>query len=95
MRKPWGFQALNVPVGVLFVREEEDGRWVVLAGEPDVKIDNKHLDGRPHMHVGSWQSTNRRPLRRDLTAREAAETISRQLTETGRIDTEALEEALR
>lgn len=29
MRKPMGFQEWKVPIGILFVREEEDGRWVI------------------------------------------------------------------
>jgi hypothetical protein len=94
MRKPRGFRAGNVPVGVLFVREEDDGKWVILAGEPEVKLDNKHRDGRPHMHVGAWDSEDRRELRADLTAKEAREAIARQLAEKGYLDPGALEEDL-
>ena len=94
MRKQAGFQAWKVPVGILLVREEEDGRWVVLAGDPHVKIDNKHLDGRPHMHVGSWESQDRRALRPGVTVGDVASAIRSQLAETGRVDVEALEEAL-
>ncbi len=94
MRKPRGFRAWNVPVGILFVREEDDGGWVVLAGEPDVKIDNKHLDGTPHMHIGDWDSKKRQTLRKDLTATEAAATIARQLSENGFLDPDGLKEEL-
>lgn len=94
MRKPMGFQEWKVPVGILFVREEEDGRWVILAGEPDIKIDNKHLDGKPLMHLGSWDSDDRRNLRANLTAAEAALAIRRQLTQYGYLEPEALEDEL-
>lgn len=94
MRKPRGFQVWNVPVGILFVREEDDGKWVVLAGEPEVKIDNKHRDGKPHMHVGGWNSEDRRGLRPTLTAGDAAEAIARLLAEKGHLDPRSLEEEL-
>jgi hypothetical protein len=91
MRKPQGFQEWKVPVGTLFVREDENGQWVILASEPDVKIDNKHRDGRPHMHVGNWDSTDRRDLRASLSMAEAASAIHRQLKKNGYLDLDALE----
>lgn len=95
MRPPAGFRAWDVPVGVVFVREDDRGGWVVLAGDPMVKLDNKHRGGRPHMHVGSWESEDRRDLRSDLTADEAAAAIVGQLEAKGHIDPDALEAELR
>jgi hypothetical protein len=83
-----------VPFGILLVRQEEDGRWVILAGAPDVKIDNKHMDRRPHMHVGSWDAEDRQALRQDLTATEAASAIRHQLGTIGYLDLDALKEEL-
>ncbi len=94
MRKPPGFQAWNVPVGILLVRHEEDGRWVILAGAPDVKIDNKHRGRRPHMHIGSWDAEDRHLLREDLTATEAAAAIRHQLATAGYLDLDELREEL-
>lgn len=93
-RKPPGFQAGNVPVGILLVRQEEDGRWVILAGAPDVKLDNKHMDRRPHMHIGSWDAEDPHALRQDLTATEAASAIRHQLASAGYLDLDALKDAL-
>jgi len=95
VRKPRGFHPWAVPIGVLFVSEEEEGRWVVLAGDPAVKIDNKHLNGRPHMHAGDWNSCDRRLLREDLTVDEAADTIRHLLETKGHIDLQALEDRLK
>jgi len=94
VRKPRGFSAPKVPFGVLFVKTEDDGGWVILAGEPDVKIDNKHMDRRPHIHVGGWLSDDRRPLRFDLTVAEAARAIRSQLSNRGRLDVADLIEEL-
>lgn len=95
MRPPAGFQAWDVPVGIVLVREDDGGGWVVLAGYPMVKMDNRHRDGRPHLHVGGWNSDDRRDLRPTLTADEAAAAVVDQLEATGHVDPEALEEALR
>ncbi len=94
MRKPPGFQDWDVPIGILLVRHEEDGRWTILAAEPDIKLDNKHMDRRPHVHVGGWNSDDRRLLRHDLTASEAAQAIRRHLSATGKIDVALLEAEL-
>lgn len=76
------------------MKVDEDGRWVILAGDPPIKIDNKHDDRVPHMHVGGFESDDRRTLRPDLTPKEVAEAIREQLEETGYIDTKKLEEGL-
>lgn len=67
---------------------------VILAGDPDVKIDNKHMDRRPHIHVGGWQSDDRRSLRGDLTVDEASQAIRAQLSDQGRLDVDDLIEEL-
>jgi hypothetical protein len=46
------------------------------------------------MHAKGWDSEDRRELRPDLTAREAAEVITRQLAEKGYLDPGKLEEEL-
>ena len=94
MRKLRGFRAWDVPVGLLFLREEDDGSWVLLAGEPDIKIDNKHRDGQPHMHVNGWDSEDRCELRRDLTLADAVEAIARHLNKDGHINVKRLLEEL-
>lgn len=86
MRKPRGFQRARVPFGLLVYKEEEGGRWVLLAGEPEIKIDNKHRDGRPHMHAHGRDSKERRDLREDPSLAEAVEVVARQLNEKGHID---------
>lgn len=63
MRKPAGFSAPKVPVGVLFVKTEDDG---------------------------GWESDDRRPLRPDLTAQEAADAIRSQLSSKGMLDVDEL-----
>jgi hypothetical protein len=94
MRKPRGFTSWSVPTGDLYSRWDDDGGWVVLAAEPDVKIDNRHRDGRPHLHLGGWDSPVRRDLRPDLTLQEAVAAIVRHLSESGSIDVPRLQEEL-
>jgi hypothetical protein len=94
LRKPRGFRRWTVRVGDLLVSTRPDGSWIILACEPEVKIDNRHRDGRPHLHVGGWDSEDRRPLQLDLTLSEAARAVARQLEEKGSIDARTLEEEL-
>lgn len=94
-RKPRGFASWDVPVGVLHLRLEEDGRWVLLAADPEIKIDNDHDDRIPHLHVGGWNSEDRRDLRPTLGPREAAGAVRSQLRRKGYIDVDELLEALR
>lgn len=94
VRKPRGFTTWPVPAGALYGRREADGRWVILAGEPDVKLDNWHGDRRPHLHVRGWDSTVRRDLRTDLTIEEAVAAVARQLAEQGYLDPRRLLEDL-
>lgn len=93
-RKPRGFDRWDVPVGVLYLRVREDGRWVLLAADPQIKIDDDHDDRIPHLHVGGWNSEDRRRLRPDLGPGEAAEAVRTQLRSKGYIDVEELQEAL-
>lgn len=86
---------LGVPVGALFVRREEDGRWVILAADPTIKIDNHHDDRIPHLHADGWTGDDRRDLPPMLGPDEAAEAIRRHLVERGYIDVEDLLEELR
>lgn len=95
MRKPRGFTNWDVPVGVLYLRKEEDGRWVILAGDPEIKIDNDHPDRIPHMHIGGWNSDDRRDLRPTLTPEQAVQAIVRHLEEDGFIRVKRLLEELR
>lgn len=81
-------------MGMLDVKIDEDGGWVILAGYPAIKIDNKHDDRLPHMHVGGFNSDDRRSLRHDLTPGEAADAIRAHLERNGFIDTKELEEEL-
>ena len=94
-RRPAGFRSWGTTAGYVFSRLEEDGRWVILAGPPDVKLDNKHGDRRPHLHAGGWESTDRRELRADLTMEEAVSAIRVRLTIAGHVDAHELQEALR
>lgn len=89
-RRPAGFRRWDVAIGFVFTRLEANGRWVILAGPPDVKLDNKHTDGIPHMHIGGWESMDRRNLRPDLSLREAVDAIRAQLSERAAIDAEKL-----
>lgn len=89
-RRPSGFRRWGAEIGYVFSRREDNGRWVILAGPPDIKIDNKHADGSPHMHVGGWESDDRRHLRADLGLDEAVDAIRAQLAARGTIDTETL-----
>ncbi len=95
MRKPRGFTNWDVPVGVLYLRKEEDGRWIILAADPEIKIDNDHSDRIPHIHVDGWNSDDRRDLRPTLGPDEAAQAILRHLEEHGYIDVKRLLEELR
>lgn len=94
MRKPRGFVPWAVRHGDLFVTMRANGRWVILAGDPPIKVDNEHRDGRPHVHVGGWDSEDRRPLRDELDVIEAARVIQNHLNENGYIDIERLLESL-
>lgn len=94
-RKPRGFQNWKVPVGVLYLRQLESQRWVILAADPAIKIDNDHPDRIPHMHVDGWTGEDRRDLRPTLGPREAARAIRRHLEEQGFIDVDRLLEELR
>ncbi len=96
MRKPPRFRAPRTGSrhGILLVREGDDGTWVVLASPPDVKVDNRHRDRRPHIHTDGWQGNDRRDLRADLTLEEVVLAIRRRLEATGWIDVEALRREL-
>ena len=73
VRKPAGFQQWKLNGGVVRLHVREDGTRVILVAPPDLKLDNAHMDRRPHVHVGGWDSEDRRPLRPDLGAQEARE----------------------
>lgn len=94
-RRPEGFRIWGAGAGYVFTRIEEDGRWVILAGPPDVKLDNRHGDRRPHVHVGGWDSADRRALRADLAFEEAVDEVRGQLLERGRLDAARLVRELR
>lgn len=94
-RKPRGFRNWNVPVGVLLVRREEDGRWVILAADPEIKIDNHHDNRIPHLHIDGWNTEDRRDLRATLTPEAAADAIRHHLSTLGYIDVDRLLEELR
>ena len=93
-RRPAGFRTWESTVGYVYSRREQDGRWVILAGPPDVKLDNKHDDRRPHLHADGWDSADRRDLRVDLTMEEAVSAIRGQLSVAGHVDVEHLERDL-
>lgn len=95
MRKPRGFTNWDTPIGVLYLRRRQDGRWVILAADPEIKIDNDHPDRIPHLHVGGWESGDRRDLRPPLGPKQAAEAIVGHLERQGVIDVEGLLEELR
>lgn len=94
-RKPRGFANWTVPVGVLYVRKAAGGRWIILAADPEIKIDNDHDDRIPHLHVAGWNSDDRRDLRATLTPEEAARAIRHHLQQRGYIDVPSLLEELR
>jgi hypothetical protein len=95
VRRPAGFRAdFRASWGFIYSAEDEDGAWVVLAGWPDVKIDNKHRDGRPHLHADGIEGNDRRDLRMKLTRAAAVRAVRKQLETTGRIDPDALAEGL-
>ncbi|MCA1812599.1 MAG: hypothetical protein LC624_01455 [Halobacteriales archaeon] len=94
MRKVRGFARLDVAGGVIMYRSDTDGTWVVLASHPDVKVDNKHMDRRPHIHVGGWASADRRALRAGLGAGHVVAAIARHLEQQGYIDVMRLAEEL-
>lgn len=93
-RKPRGFDRRRARVGRLYVRRDPDGGWVVLASPPDVKIDNKHRDRRPHLHPEGWISGARIELREDLTLDEVIVAIRQQLMGHVRLDPAKLVEDL-
>lgn len=82
-----------MPAGALYVRVQ-GSRWVILAGDPEVKMDNMHADGRPHLHLGGWDSPDRQDLRPGLTARKAADAVAAQLLAKGYLDPRSLVEVL-
>lgn len=94
-REPRGFRNWDVPIGVLYLRKEADGRWIILAADPAIKIDNDHTDRIPHVHVDGWTGDDRRDLRPTLDPEEAARTIRSHLSEQGFIDLDRLLEELR
>lgn len=94
VRKPPGFQQWKLNGGMVRLQVREDGTWVILAHPPDLKLDNAHMDRRPHVHVGGWDSDDRRALRPDLEPHEARETLARLLNEDGYVDVKRLLEEL-
>jgi hypothetical protein len=94
LKKIRGFGRLDVAGGVIMHRTDMDGTWVVLASPPDVKADNKHMDRQPHLHVGGWESRDRRPLRADVDASAVVRAMARQLEQHGFIDVQQLLEEL-
>lgn len=94
-RKPSGFIRVAVPVGVLFLRTVGIAHWVILAADPEIKIDNAHDDRIPHMHLNGWNSEDRRDLRPTLSPDEAVRMIRIHLETQGYIDTDQLLEDLR
>jgi len=93
VRPPAGFVSLDVPTGEIHYKEDANG-WVVLAGDPDVKFDNKHRDRRPHMHVGGWNSETRVDLRPDLELHEVLRVLKQELAGRGWLDVSSLEASL-
>ncbi|MHB8587171.1 MAG: hypothetical protein ACYDDF_15195 [Thermoplasmatota archaeon] len=85
---------IRAPPGFIWVRTTSTGRWVIMAGYPETKIDNTHRDALPHLHDGGLESAKRRPLRPDLTQQEAIRAIVTQLTQAGSIDIDTLVEEL-
>ena len=95
MRRSAGFRHdFESKAGFVYSALENDGRWVILAGWPDVKIDNKHGDKRPHLHADGIDGEDRRNLRKALRREEAVATIRAQLEKDGKIDPDELEREL-